>query len=720
MSCAAVSARKQARATLVHTKDRKGANVKYEALLKPAKIGNVELPNKMVMLPMTIEKADHNHIGEDLLDFYEQRAKGGAALIEIGSVYVCDIFDTKPKYPTTTGAIGAWDDEFIPGLKACAEVVHKHGSKLAAQLQLCYEWRATAEDELMSYAPSKEVVSGPFVGMPEREFTKEEIKILVKQYGEAARRCKEAGIDVIEIHAGIGYMMMRFISKYSNHRTDEYGGSTENRCRLLCEVIDEIHRTCGDDMPILIRYSADDLMPGGQRVEDLPEVMKIVESHGIDAWSIQAGFHEAPVPVANQFVPEGEFIGLCKAAKEHTSLPCFPGTRINHLDMCEKVINEGYGDMVGMARHWIAEPNIVSHIREGHPELVRPCIVCSRCLDNIFVGKPCKCSVNANVFFNEYGLPQDKPTDDPNKKILIVGAGASGLECARTLVERGYKHVTVVDKKSKPCGLLNMAQVLNPELEWLVDWYKEEIKRLDLDVRLNINATPEYIKDFGADEVILAVGPETVEPDVPGINGKNVISSTALKELVEGHGTPGKGFMWAMSAFGMGVLGAPVGLMRWGMGLHLLVKKRLAIIGGGFAGLEVAHSMMHDREVYVIEEAKSAGSEIGIIDKKVEIRVIKEGGVKILTSTKLKAVSNKGIMVENLETGEKSNIPVDTVILSLPVVDNTKLWEEMKGVMGEDHLHIIGNAYNKRPEDKYEYKRCLEAVRDGWLLGMTL
>lgn len=694
--------------------------MKYDALLKPAQIGNVELPNKMVMLPMTIEKADHNHIGEDLLDFYEQRAKGGAALIEIGSVYVCDIFNTKPKYPTTTGAIGAWDDEFIPGLKKCAEVVHKHGSKLAAQLQLCYEWRATSEDELMSYAPSKEVVSGPFVGMPEREFTKEEIAILVKQYGEAARRCKEADIDIIEIHAGIGYMMMRFISKYSNHRTDEYGGSTENRCRLLCEVIDEIHKTCGDDMPIMIRYSADDLMPGGQRVEDLEEVMKIVEAHGIDCWSIQAGFHEAPVPVANQFVPEGEFIGLSKAAKALTTLPCFPGTRINHLDVCEKVINEGYGDMVGMARHWIAEPEIVSKIREGHAEQVRPCIVCSRCLDNIFVGKPCKCSVNANVFFNEYGLPQNKPTDDPEKKILIVGAGVSGLECARTLIQRGYKHVTVVDKKSKPCGLINMAQVLNPELEYLVDWYNNEIDRLGIDVRCNTVATPEYIRDFGADEVILAVGPETVEPDVPGINGKNVVSSTALKELVEGHGTPGKGFMWSLSAFGMSVLGAPVGLMRWGLGLHLLVKKRVAIIGGGFAGLECAHAMMEGRDITVIEEAKSAGSEIGIIDKKVEIRVIKEGGVKILTSTKLKAVSKDGIMVENLETGEKTNIPVDTVILSLPVTDNTKLWEEMKGVMDNDHLHIIGNALNKKPDDKYEYKRCLEAVRDGWLLGMTL
>lgn len=137
---------------------------------------------------------------------------------------------------------------------------------MAAQLQLCYEWRASGDDPLLSYAPSKDVPSGPFVGMPEREYTKEEIAEVVKQYGQAARRCKDAGIDIIEIHAGIGYMVMRFLSKYSNHRTDEYGGSAENRARFLCEIIDEIHKTCGDDMPILVRISADDLMPDGNRI----------------------------------------------------------------------------------------------------------------------------------------------------------------------------------------------------------------------------------------------------------------------------------------------------------------------------------------------------------------------------------------------------------------------------------------------------------------------
>lgn len=700
----------------------------YESLLKPFKIGNVELKNRFVMLPMTIEKTDNYHVGDDLVDFYEQRAKGGAALIELGSCYVCDCFDTHPKYHTTTGAVGVWDDCFIPGLKRTADACHPYGAKLAAQLQLCYEWRPSGDEPLLSYAPSKDVVSGPFVGMPEREFTKEEIALVVKQYGEAARRCKEAGIDIIEIHAGIGYMVMRFLSKYSNHRTDEYGGSTENRCRFLTDIIDEIHKTCGDDMPILIRYSADDLMPGGNRVEDLKEVIECVEAHGVDAWSIQAGFHEAPRPVANQLVPEGEFIYLSKEAKKYTKLPTFPGTRINHLDVCERILADGSGDAVGMARHWIAEPEIAAKLEAGHPEEVRPCIVCSRCLDNIFVGKPCKCSVNPGVYFSSYGKPEDKPAEDPNKKILIVGAGPAGLETARTLKMRGFKNVTVVDQKKKATGLLTLAQVLNDELPPMVDWYNNEIKRLGIDVRLNTKADANFIKSFGADEVILAVGPETTGPDVPGINNKNVIDSHGLKMLVEGKNCGGNGFMWGLSCFGMGILGAPLGLMKWGIGTHLLVGKRLVVLGGGFAGIEVASSMNEGRELTVIEESKKAGAQIGIIDKNPELRKLKKEGVKVLTSTKVKAITKEGVVVEDAE-GKQSTIPADTVITGTQMIDNTELYDEVKGIVPEGHLRLIGNASphvgwegiaENDPYKTEEYKRLLEAIRDGFITGMSL
>ncbi|MEB1814225.1 oxidoreductase [Adlercreutzia mucosicola] len=691
---------------------------KYQKLLEPLKIGKVELKNRFIMLPMTIEKVDNYHVTDDLVDFYEQRAKGGVGLIEIGSCYVCDCFGTEPKYHTTTGACGCWDDEFIPGYKRIADVCHPHGAKIAAQLQLCYEWRASGDDPLLSYAPSADVPSGPFVGMPEREYTKEEIAEVVKQYGQAARRCKEAGIDIIEIHAGIGYMVMRFLSKYSNHRTDEYGGSPENRARLLTEIIDEIHRTCGDDMPILIRISADDLMPDGNRIEDTLELIPIIEAHGVDAWSIQAGFHEAPRPVANQIVPEGEFIGLAKQCKTVTNKPVWPGTRINSLDMCDKVVNEGYGDAVGMARQFIADPATAGKVAAGHPEQVRPCIVCSRCLDNIFIGKPCQCSVNANVWQGvEVGLPEDHPADQ-KQHVVVVGAGPGGMEAARVAALRGHK-VTVVDHSDRVGGLLNMAQVLNANIEPLVTYWQGEAKlHPNINVVLKQDVDVNYLKSLNPDQVILSPGGGIIPIDVPGIDGKNVVKSEDIKAMCNGKVPEGKGMLWKAAVAAIKAQGGTVGFMRMGLnmasGPTAIVGKRVVVVGGGFAGLEVAEAMCDNREITVIDPAKKLGNGIGIIDKNPTLNLLKKKGVKLMPLTELIEVTKKGAKVKNVETGEEQLLECDTVLTSVGVEANTKLYDEVVKVW--PHAKLIGDATT--PAGKVY--RTLEAVKGGYEASMAI
>nr|WP_236758889.1 FAD-dependent oxidoreductase [Adlercreutzia mucosicola] len=687
-------------------------------MLEPLKIGKVELKNRFIMLPMTIEKVDNYHVTDDLVDFYEQRAKGGVGLIEIGSCYVCDCFGTEPKYHTTTGACGCWDDEFIPGYKRIADVCHPHGAKIAAQLQLCYEWRASGDDPLLSYAPSADVPSGPFVGMPEREYTKEEIAEVVKQYGQAARRCKEAGIDIIEIHAGIGYMVMRFLSKYSNHRTDEYGGSPENRARLLTEIIDEVHRTCGDDMPILIRISADDLMPDGNRIEDTLELIPIIEAHGVDAWSIQAGFHEAPRPVANQIVPEGEFIGLAKQCKTVTNKPVWPGTRINSLDMCDKVVNEGYGDAVGMARQFIADPATAGKVAAGHPEQVRPCIVCSRCLDNIFIGKPCQCSVNANVWQGvEVGLPEDHPADQ-KQHVVVVGAGPGGMEAARVAALRGHK-VTVVDHSDRVGGLLNMAQVLNANIEPLVTYWQGEAKlHPNINVVLKQDVDVNYLKSLNPDQVILSPGGGIIPIDVPGIDGKNVVKSEDIKAMCNGKVPEGKGMLWKAAVAAIKAQGGTVGFMRMGLnmasGPTAIVGKRVVVVGGGFAGLEVAEAMCDNREITVIDPAKKLGNGIGIIDKNPTLNLLKKKGVKLMPLTELIEVTKKGAKVKNVETGEEQLLECDTVLTSVGVEANTKLYDEVVKVW--PHAKLIGDATT--PDGKVY--RTLEAVKGGYEASMAI
>jgi 2,4-dienoyl-CoA reductase (NADPH2) len=667
---------------------------------------------------MTIEKVNNYHISDDLVDFYEQRAQGGAGLIEVGSAYVCDCFGTEPKYHTTTGACGIWADEFIPGWQRVAEACHKHGAKVAAQLQLCYEWRASSDEPLRSYAPSKDVPSGPFVGMPEREYTVEELAQVVKQYGEAAKRAQTAGIDIIEIHAGIGYMVMRFLSKYSNHRSDDYGGPAENRARLLTEIIDEIHRVCGKELSLIVRLSADDFMPGGNRIEDTLKIIPHVEKHGVDAWSIQVGFHEAPRPVANQIVPEGEFIELAKACKTVTNKPVFPGTRINSLDMCLKVVSEGYGDAVGMARQFIADPYTAKKVTEGHPERVRPCIVCSRCLDNIFLGKPCQCSVNANVWEGlAMGLPQDNLAQT-TKKVVVVGAGPGGLETARVAALRGHR-VTVLDKGDRIAGLLNMAQVLNAHIEPLVAYWKEETRlHPAIDIRLNSMVDATTIEQLEPDEVVIAVGGEVIGLDVPGIDGKNVVSSQDIKDLVAGKVPHGKGLLWKAAVAAIKAQGGSVGFMRMGLNMSsgptAIVGKRVVIVGGGFAGLECAEAMCDGRDITVIDEAPKLGNGIGIIDKNPILKLLKTKGVQLRPSTSLVEVTKKGARIKNCETGEETLLECDTVLLSLGVKHNRALYNDL--LRSFPNARLIGDATT--PDSKVF--RTLEAVRDGYRVSMAL
>lgn len=684
----------------------------YEKLLEAISIGDVDIKNRFVMLPMTTELVDNYYITDAIVDFYEQRAKGGVGLIEVGSVYISDLFDTQPKYYTTTGAVGMWDDCFIPGWKKLTDACHKHGAKVAAQLQLCYEWRASGDDPLASYAPSKDVVSGPFIGMPDHEYTIEQIKCVVEQYGQAARRLVEGGADIIEVHAGIGYMIMRFLSKYSNHRTDEYGGSLENRARLLTEVIDRIHETC-PGTPILIRTSADDLMPGGNRIEDTLELIPLVEAHGVDAWSIQVGFHEAPRPVANSLVPEGEFIDLAKAVRAVTKLPVFPGTRITNLSLCNKVVEEGYGDMVGMARSFIAEPEFVNKVAEGRPQQIRSCIVCSRCLDHSFLGKPIQCSVNANVTNYALGLPEDHPAPE-QKHIVIIGAGPSALETARVASIRGHK-VTILEKQGRIAGLLSMAQVLNPCMEPYVNYWNEEVKTLkNVDIRLNTEATIETIQSLQPDEVIVAPGGKIISIDVPGINGKNVVSSQDVKEMVSGNVPEGKGLLWWSAVQAIKAQGGTVKFMRTGLKMHTILGQRLVIVGGGFAGLECASAMLEGREVTVIEESPKLGNGIGIIDRKPQINSIKQRGGVCLTNTKLIGVTKQGAQVKNTETGEESLIACDTVLLSLGVEENRELYEHIRSAFPQAQL--IGDATCPRGT----VTRTLEAINAGYQVGMAV
>lgn len=675
---------------------------KFRKLFEPIKIGNVELKNRITMLPMSTEFTENYHVTDRMVDFYAQRSKGGTSLLSVGTVMVSDFYDTNALYPSQKGAVGLWGDEFIDGHKKITAAIRNNGGKSCCQLETCYEWRRDGSQPLEAVGAS-EGPGGPFVPHV-RELTVEEIKIIVGQYGDAAKRAREAGYDMMELHAGIGYLVSRFISPFSNKRTDEYGGSIEKRMRFPLEIIADCQMKAGKDFTIIARISAEEYMPGGNTMEETIKYVPIMEKAGVAAFNIQVGFHEAPRPLVNQFVPDAAFIPVAHEVKKIANVPVIGGYRLDSAEQCEKIIADGKADIIGIGRALIADPEFANKARAGRPETIRRCIVCSRCLDGVFLGKGLTCSVNAQV-----ASTQDKPTSG-NKKVIIIGAGPSGMEAARVAVKRGH-NVTLFDKASRLGGLLVMASILNEKLERLVKWYRLEMASLPIDIRLKTEVTVSMLQHMNPDEIIIAPGGEPVIPNVSGLNNKNVLGGFDMKKLIEGI-PPKKGLMWRLAAIGAKQIAGHPGLMRMGLRFPWPVKKCLAVIGGGFAGCEVAMSMMKGREVTVIEESKKLGKDIGIIDRATQINILKKGGVKLETLTKVKEFTPKGVKVIR-QDGTEDFIKADTIMLSLGVEDNKKLYEQLSRWF--KNIHLIGDGAGGD-----EIRRTKEAVRDGYEIGMKI
>jgi len=671
-------------------------------LFEPIKIGNVEIKNRAALLPMSTELTEDHFVTDRMVDFYAQRAKGGVGLLTVGTVYVSDFRGTHPHYPPHRGAPGIWSDEFIPCWKKLTSAVRENGGKSSAQLSLYYEWRRNNTLPLEPVGPS-EGPSGPYVPNA-RAATVEEIQIMISEFGDGARRAREAGFDIIELHAGVGYGVNRWLSPYSNKRNDEWGGSLEKRMRFLLEIIADCQKKAGKDIPLMVRLSADEYMPGGNTIEDTKKMIPILEKAGIVAFSIQAGFHESERPLVNQFVPDGVIVDLATECKKVTKLPVMAGYRIDSPEMANDIVTQGRADMVGFARALIADPDLVKKYKDGQAETIRRCIVCSRCLDNIFVGKHLDCSVNAEI-----ASPLGKPAPG-NKKVVVIGAGPAGMEAARIAATRGHK-VTLFDKGSQLGGSWNLASIMNFRLERPLAWYKQELAKLPIDIRLKSEVTEAMVDQLKPDVIVVAPGGEPILLDVPGADGGNVLGGHDIKKLMEGI-PPKKGLLWRFAAIGAKSFGGCHKLMRFGLGIHWPLKKRLAVIGGGFAGCEVAMELMKGREITVIEESKRLGYDIGPMDRRTELDIIKKGGVRTETLTKVRAFTRDGVKVIR-QDGTEGFIKADSIMLSLGVKENKKLYDKLSKKF--KNIHLIGDAVGDG-----ETRRTREAIRDGYDIGMRI
>jgi 2,4-dienoyl-CoA reductase (NADPH2) len=669
-------------------------------LFEPIEIGNVEVKNRIMMLGATTGWLANYRVTSRFANFMGARARGGTGLVVIGSAYPFDLDGVTPRYINIASGVGIWSDEFIPGLSTVAKAIHENGGKAGCQLVICSEWRGSKDAPLEGVGPS-DGAGGPSV-KEVRALTVDEIHLIIDQFAEGARRAREAGFDLVEFHAGIGYFINRFLSPASNRRTDEYGGTPEKRLRFFLDVIAACKAKAGSDFTLTARMSADEFVEGGNKVEDVQRMIPALEKAGLAAFNIQAGWHESPKALVQQWTPEGVFAYLGKEIKKVATKPVVVGYLIKNPNMAEDIIATGKADMIGMARQLIADADWANKAKAGKLDDIRTCITCCRCMDDNFVGVPITCSINTNL----EGLPPT-PAAKP-KKIMIIGGGPSGLEAARAATLRGHK-VVVYEKGRRLGGLTILASVLNEQIEHFHAWLVKQIADLGIEVKFDTEVTAELVDEVKPDVAIVACGGKPAELKVPGIDGDNVISSHDIEAFVSGRSTK-KGIMWTVAAkLGKDVAGSPA-MMRKLLGLNFPIKKKVAIIGGQFAGCELALTLMQKgKEVRIIDEAKRLGADIGPVTRWVEMDMLKKGGVAMEPLTKVVAITDKGVKVVQEGVGEKF-FDAETVLLALGLQENLDLADKLKGKVGE--VQAVGETTGGGGK-----KRLREAMNSGFEAG---
>jgi 2,4-dienoyl-CoA reductase (NADPH2) len=678
----------------------------FQRLFEPVKIGNVELKNRIVMLCGNASGGGKNRIPH-----FAERAAGGTGLLIIGGMATWDLGAAETRYLARTTdmdeASGLWDfslysDEIIPWLRQFTTAMHNNGAKVAAQILMTYEWKRdwkTNRGAPTEVVGASNVASGPRMG-DSRALTVDEIHEIVEEQGDAAKVAREAGFDAVEIHAGMGYLFNRFLSPRSNKRNDEYGGSIENRARIVLESVESVRKKAGSDYPIIVRLSAADFMEEGNTLEDTKPMAVLLERAGVASIDVEAGWHESPVPMIQEWVPRGTFVYLADEIKKMVNIPVICGYRITDPFLAEEIVALGQADLVGMSRQLIADAEFPNKAREGRVDEIRPCIACCRCLDLVREGGRSGCTVNAMVAREaEYSIdPAAK-----SRKVLVIGGGPAGLEAARVAAVRGHK-VTLYEKEPKLGGQVSLA-ALRPgrgELEALLDYFRNEMQRLGVEMKLGQKFSPDILAAEKPDVIVIAAGATPIRPPIPGIEDGKV---TYASEVLTGQVETGE----RVVIIGGGATGVETALFLAKKGaitsdaaLHLIST------GAADAKFAVALATRGPKKVTILEMLGRIGADIGMSTRWALLGELRRDGVEMITKAKVEKITQSGAVYT--QDGEERLAEADTVVIAMGAESDNRLVEALKGEHFE--VHAIGDCVKPR--------KILEAIHEGAAVGRTI
>ncbi|GAB3343433.1 NADPH-dependent 2,4-dienoyl-CoA reductase [Marivirga atlantica] len=652
------------------------AHSKYPHLFEPLDLGFTQLKNRVLMGSMHTGLEELKGGFDKMATFYAERAKGGAGLIVTGGVSPNWQGWLKPFSIRMTKKKHARQHRVI------TDAVHKAGGKIC--MQILHAGRYGYHP--FSVAPS--AVKSPITPFKPFKMSSRKIKATIKDFAKSAALAKEAGYDGVEIMGSEGYLINQFIAKHVNKRTDEWGGSYENRMRFPLEIVRSVKKAVGDDFIIVFRLSMLDLIPGGSTWEEVVQLAKLLEKEGVTIINTGIGWHEARIPTIATMVPRAAYSFVTQKLKSEVNIPLITTNRINMPQIAENVLSEGKADMVSMARPFLADPEIVNKAEQGREDEINTCIGCNQaCLDHVFKNKLTSCLVNPRAC-HETELVDTKASSA--KQIAVVGAGPAGLAFSTEAAKKGHK-VTLFEAGSEIGGQFNMAKTIPGKEEFYetIRYFNKQLELTGVDVKLNTRVDANDLNDF--DEVVVACGVNPRDPKIPGQENAKVLSyidvlkhNKPVGEKVAIIGAGGIGFDVAEFISQPGestTLDVKAFFHEWGVDMDIDHR-------GGVENVK-ANPEKSPREITMFQRTEGKmGKRLGKTTGWIHRASLKLRKVNMVTGVSYDKIDDKGL---HYTKDEKQHVlEVDTIILCAGQVSEKSLFQPLTD-MGKK-VHLIGGS----------------------------
>jgi 2,4-dienoyl-CoA reductase (NADPH2) len=627
----------------------------FPNLLRPGRIGRMELRNRFVMSPMeTMYGTPEGLPSERTRDYFAARAKGGVGLITVGATGIDHL------HPETPGGLHLGTDEAVSAHRALVDAVHEHGAKIQPQIvHAGPDGLGPEMHGVTSLGPS--VIPSYLTGRPSAEVTTAQLTTIIDLFKAAVRRAAEAGYDGIELHAAHGYMFLgSFLAPQRNRRTDDYRGDSVNgRIRVVLQTLAAIRSEIGDALPITLRISGYERVAGGRPSYETAQVAPQLVAAGVDAFHVSGGVIDRLVTGMVNAADDGDAlnVGAAAAVKQAVDVPVIAVGRIHDPIRAEQILAEGRADFIAMGRPMLADPELPAKVQAGHVDRVRRCISCENCIDAMEQRFSVDCAVNPRTG-KERELALHPATH--RKRVVVIGGGPGGLEAARVAAERGHQ-VSLFERNGQLGGALVLASILHPENEPFLRYLRSEIARSTVSVELSHAVDADEIAALDPDAVIVATGATVVVPPIEGDHSPSVHGGPALnKSLASGSCLP--------------------------------IGRRVVIIGGDLASIQLAEFLAaQDRFVTVLETGRTIAPQVGLKRRTEHMDRLDRLAVPVHVRAEVHRITDDGVVFTPYG-GTPRELSADSVIIAGQPEANTALFDALTDRLPGTKLHAVGDC----------------------------